>query len=86
MKIVIDPHTRERCEERGTSIKEIEDTLINGNPEEAKGDRKAKSKLFDFKKVRAGKFYEQKKVKVVFVEEANEIVTVTVVVFYGKWN
>ena len=79
-------HTLERLEERGTSEEEIEDVVLNGAPEAAKGNRKAKSKVFDFRKQRAGKFYEQKKVKVVFVEEENEIVTVTVIVFYGKWN
>lgn len=86
MKIIIDPHTLERCEERGASVEEIEDTILNGIIEQANGNRKAKYKVFDLNKVRNGKFYEQKRIKVVFVEEESEIVTVTVIVFYGKWN
>ena len=86
LKIIIDPHTLERCEERGASVEEIEDTIVHGIIELANGNRKAKYKVYDFNKERNGKFYEQKRIKVVFVEEENEIVTVTVIVYYGKWN
>ena len=73
VQITIDPHTLERLEERGTSEEEIEDIVLNGTPEPAKGNRKAKSKVFDFRKQRAGKFYEQKKVKVVLLKKGMKL-------------
>jgi len=45
-----------------------------------------KAKVFEFQQERMGKFYEQKRVEVIYTIEANTIVTVTVYVFYGKWE
>lgn len=86
MTIQIDPHTLQRAEERGTNLQEIEDVVINGIPSEAKKNRLAKYKIYPFKLERNGKFYEQKKVEVIFIPEENKIVTITVYVFYGKWE
>jgi hypothetical protein len=36
--------------------------------------------------IRLGKFYEQKKVEVFYIIEKDTIITVTVYVFYGKWE
>ncbi len=44
------------------------------------------NEIFDFKAERLGKYYEQKKIDVIFVIEHDTIITVTVYVFYGKWN
>ena len=76
----------ERAEERGTTSAEIQDTLENGIEITARGTRKGKAKVFDFKQKRLGKYYEQKRVEVIYVEESNQIVTVTVYVFYGEWK
>ncbi len=38
------------------------------------------------KQERLGKYYEQKRVEVIYVEEQESIVTVTVYVFYGEWK
>jgi hypothetical protein len=46
----------------------------------------AKSKIFPFKDYRNGKYYEQKKIEVYYVIEHNEIITVTVYVFFGKFE
>lgn len=38
----------------------------------------------DFNQERHGKYYEQKRVEVVYTIERNVIITVTVYLFYGK--
>jgi hypothetical protein len=86
VKIQIESHTLERAEERGATSAEIQDTLEHGLEIPARGTRKGKAKVFDFKKKRLGKYYEQKRVEVIYVEENNQIVTVTVYVFYGEWK
>lgn len=86
MKIQIEPHTLQRAEERGTNITEIQIVLEQGKEIPARGNRKAKAKVFTFKQERLGKYYEEKRVEVVYVEENNTIITVTVYVFYGEWK
>jgi hypothetical protein len=84
--IQIDPHTLARAEERGASLSEIKEVLKSGKEETAKEKRRRKSKVFLFQKERNGRFYEQKKIDVIFVEEGNKLVTITVYVFYGKFE
>jgi hypothetical protein len=86
MKIGIDPHTLERAAERGTDEQEIVDVINTGLSIPAKGHRYGKAKVYDFKKERHGKHYEQNRVEVFYVVEEDCIVTVTVYVFYGKWE
>ena len=85
MKIQIDPHTLERAEERGTNEEEIEEVIRSGFLIQAKQGRLAKAKVFPFHQTRGRKFYEQKRVEVIYVTEGDTIVTITVYVFYGKW-
>ena len=85
MKIKIDPHTLIRAEERGTDPNEIIEIIKNGNPTPAKYNCQGKTKVFEYRKERKGKYYEQKKVKVIYVIEDDLLTTVTVYVFYGKW-
>jgi hypothetical protein len=86
MDIQIDPHTLKRAEERGTNADEITDVIITGTSIPAKYGRQGKVKTYDFKTSRLGKYYEHKRVEVFFVVEGDVIVTVTVYVFYGKWE
>ena len=86
MDIRIDPHTLERAEERGTNVEEIIDVINSGTPIPAKYGRLGKTKTYDFKKHRLGRYYEHKRVEAFFVAEGDVIVTVTVYVFYGKWE
>lgn len=85
MDIQIDPHTLERAEERGTNEEEIVDVINTGFHIPAKYGRVGKAKIYDFKKKRQNKYYEQKRVEVFYIIEENVTVTVTVYVFYGKW-
>lgn len=86
MEIQIDSHTLEKAEERGTSEKEIKEVIETGNTVNAKYDRLGKSLVYNFKQKRIGKYYEQKKVEVFYIIEENKIITVTLYVFYGKWE
>jgi hypothetical protein len=86
MEIRIDPHTLERAEERGTNEEEIKDVIENGFSIPAKHGRLGKAKIYDFKQERLNKFHEQKMVKVIYILAKDVIVTVTVYVFYGKWE
>jgi hypothetical protein len=86
MKIQIDPHTLERAIERGISIAEIEDVIKSGTLILAKYGKTGKSKVFDFKKTRNGKFYDQKKIDVFYLIEDNVTITVTAYAFYGTWE
>lgn len=86
MHIQIEPHTLLRANERGASEDEIIETINNGIVFTAKLNRMAKFKVFNFNKFRNGKFYEQKKLEVFYLIENNEIITITVYVFYGKFE
>lgn len=86
MEFRIDPHTLERARKRGASIYEIENTLSTGVSFSAKYGRLGKAKVYDFRQMWLGKYYEQKRVQVIYATEDNVKVTVTVYVFYGKWE
>ena len=86
MEIQIDPHTLERAEERGTNEDEIKDVINTGFPIPAKYGRTGKAKIYEFKQNRLNKYYEEKRVEVFHTIERNKIITITVYVFYGKWE
>ena len=86
MDIQIDPHTLERAEERGTNEDEIKNVIETRFSISAKYGRSGKAKVYDFKQNRQDKYYDQKRVEVFYLIEANKIITVTVYVFYGKWE
>lgn len=86
MNIRIDPHTLERAEERGTNEGEIRDVIETGVPIPVKGRRVGKAKVYSFNRVRRGRLYEHKRVEVIYVQDGNDIVTVTAYVFYGRWE
>ncbi len=86
MDIRIDPHTLERALERGATEVEIRDVISSGVPVPAKQGRIGKAKVYDFRQERHGRYYEQKRIEVIYTIEWDTIVTVTVYVFYGKWE
>jgi len=86
MKIQIDPHTLEKAEECGTNEDEIKDVIETGFTIPAKYGRIGKAKIYDFRQKRHGKYYEQKRVEVFYAIEESLMITVTVYVFYGKWE
>jgi len=86
MKIQIAPHTLERAKERGANENEIKEVIDTGFAVPAKYGRIAKAKIYEFKKNRHGRYYEQKRVEVVYTVEKNSVITITIYVFYGKWK
>jgi len=86
MEIKIDSHTIERAEERGTNEKEIKDVINTGFSIPGKYGCTGKAKIYEFKQKRHDKHYEQKKVEVFYTVVKDVIITVTVYVFYGKWE
>ena len=86
MEIKIDPHTLERAEERGTNAEEIRAVIRTGSPIPARHGRKAKARTFKFQDRWGGRYYEEKRVEVVYTVEQDLIITVTVYVFYGRWE
>ena len=43
-----------------------------------------KAKVYEFKQKWRGRYYEQKRVEVIYIIEREVVITVTVYVFYGK--
>ena len=86
MRIRIDQHTLERAEERGTNAAEIREVIETGSPFLAERGRLGKAKIYPFNRERLGTFYEQRRVEVIYTQERDTLVTVTVYVFYGKWE
>jgi hypothetical protein len=69
MDVLIDPHTLERAEERGTDENEIIDVINTGFSIPAKYDRLGKAKIYSFRKQRHGQFYNQKRVEIFYTIE-----------------
>ena len=86
MEIHISRHTLLRAAKRGVTLEEIEDVVASGSPVPAGLGRSAREKVYLFRCSWKGRYYEQKKVKVVFVMEKDVIWTVTVISHYGKWE
>ena len=86
MQIRIESHTLKRALERGANEQEITEVLTTGTSVTAKEGRLAKTKVFGFNAIRNGKHYHQKRIEVYFILEDSTIVTVTVYVYYGKWE
>jgi len=72
--------------ERGVSEDDIRDVLARGRPAEAYGGRQALELVFPYNSHWQGRFYEQKRVKIVYVEEGDDQVVITVYSYYGRWD
>ena len=86
MEIRIDFHTLERAAERGTDESEIRDVIETGFPVSARYGRIGRGKIYDFSRRWQNSYFEQKRVEVIYILEEDVIITVTVYVFYGRWD
>ncbi len=75
-------HAEQRAKERGASKEEVELAIRNGMQEEAKNGRKQFRINIEYGKQWLGTTYAIKQVVPVTVDEGNEIVVITVYVFY----
>ena len=82
--IVISHHANLRAKERGASEEEIREVLYRGSWEPAKrGKQQARwNFVCNVKSPVGGKYYTEKTVEVVFAEEPDKLIVVTVKVFY----
>jgi hypothetical protein len=86
MKFRLIEHAKERATERGATEDDIQTVLSTGSEVQVKKGRKGKEMVFEYGKEWLGKSYPQKKVRAIYVEENEEIVVITVKVFYGEWR
>lgn len=75
-------HARYQLTRRGVSDDEVVETIQTSVWESAEHDRLQCRKDFPFGEEWNGKFYQTKQVRPIFVEEADEIVVVTVYSYY----
>jgi hypothetical protein len=71
---------------RGISEEEITEVLLGGSSLSATRGRQAREMVFPYRSLWRGRWYAQKKVKVVYVEEEGVAVTVTAYAYYGEWE
>lgn len=80
--IVFSQHALDQLVDRGASEGEVKRTIQEGEEIPAKKGRRAFRKNFPFNAKWKGKHYDVKQVMPIVVEEAKEIVVVTVYAFY----
>ena len=86
MEFRLTEHAKERAEERGTTELEIGAVLSGGQETNLKKGRKSKEQTLDYDREWLGKHCAQKKVQVIYIEEEEETIVITVKVYYGKWR
>jgi hypothetical protein len=85
VRIQIDPHALSRLEVRGVMVEEVTRVVRYGVPTPADLGRKAKEMVFLFDGLRGEGWYPHKKVRVIYVEEGDVVVVVTVLSYFGRW-
>jgi len=75
-------HARERIEGRGATQHEVNETIRTAPWGPAEGGRLECRKDFSYGREWNGKVYATKQVRPIFAEEPNEILVVTVYVYY----
>lgn len=86
MEVIFTEHALDRIKERGTDVDEVREVLTIGHSVEAKTGRNAKELIFEYNCEWLGKYYKQKKVRVIFVEEDNYAIVITAYVYFGYWR
>jgi hypothetical protein len=81
-RIRLSGHARQQLASRGAAEEEVVAAIRTGTRGPAEGGRQDSRKDFNFDATWNGKHYQTRQVRPVFVEEANEIVVVTVYVYY----
>jgi hypothetical protein len=80
--ICLSGHARQQMQFRGASEQEIAEAIRGGDWQPAGGGRLECRKDFSFNSVWNKRVYTTKQVRPIFVEESNEIVVITVYVYY----
>ena len=80
--IRLSQHAKEQAHYRGCNEEEVMETIRTSHWEKAELERLQCKKDFPFNKIWNAQEYKTKQVKSVFMEERDEIVVVTVYVYY----
>ncbi len=80
--IRLSKHASERCLSRGATTQEVEQAIREGMKESVKANRHSSKMNFAYNDYWGGVFYSVKQVVPIFVEEAEEIVVITVYTYY----
>ena len=80
--VIFSRHALDQLADRGASEDEIKTAIQQGEEVPAKAGRKAFRKNFPFNSTWKGRHYEVKQVMPIVGEEAEQIIVVTVYVFY----
>ncbi len=75
-------HAKEQARERGATEAEVREAIVNGSREPAKRGRELCRYNFTYGRKWQGTAYAIKQVAPVIVEEAKEIVVITIYTFY----
>ena len=67
-------------------VADIFEDAGEGKEFHAKSGRLGKFKVFDYKRKLEGRFYQQKRIEVIYVCEGNTLITITAYSFFGKWE
>jgi len=81
--IKLSAHALSYTARRGFTVVEVEETIRGSRWEPAELGRMECRKVFPFNREWNGKLYASKEVRPIFVEEADEIVVVTVYTYYS---
>lgn len=82
--IIFSTHSLKRMRLRGATRAEVEDTIQTGTWQPARGNKQQTRKTFNFGQPSPvnRQIYAFKTVHAIFVDEPNQIVVVTVIVYY----
>ncbi len=86
MALIIVDHARQRMEERGVSDEDLAIVLATESRRQEEAGRMSKEVVLAFGGTWQGRRYPQKLVRVIYVEEAENTVVITVFAFYGSWE
>lgn len=86
MGIICDEHLLDMMAERGTSLTEVVETIELGAPVPAHSGRQARVRVFPLLSEWKGRHYEEKEVRVVYAQEGEDIVPVTVITRFGRFT
>ena len=86
MRVLFEPHFRLRMAQRDVTQSEVEEVISDGVDFKAKKGRKGRFKVYPFNKLHGVKIYPQRKIEVIYIQENDTIITVTLFVYFGKWS
>ena len=79
-------HARLQMTERGVTVEEVETVIEHGSLSDARESRLARELVFTEGYPWLGRYYPHKRVRVIFVRQAENVVIVTVYSYYGNWE